>query len=157
MEQPEPIERLRAALRDVITAAGGVALPGVSDDFLCTAADEVRGALKLALARDPMDFQGVLMAVQCGGVSTARARELLRNWLVGVAAVPPPDDIPNPFGMDDNPAEVCNALRLVVAKCRDQFLTYERHHRAKGTPESDAKADVNRDLAAECTAVLAGD
>ncbi len=157
MDNPDQIERLRAALRDVITAAGGLALPGVTDDFLCGAAEEVRGAIKRAHARDPMDFQGVLMAVQCGDISTGRARELLRNWLDGLPANPPPEDVPNPFGMDDNPAEVCTELRQVVARCRDQFLSYETQHRAKGTPEADAKADVNRDMAALCSAALAGD
>lgn len=125
-------------------------LPAVQNVRLRKEMEAIRG-------RDPMDFQGVLMAVQCGGVSTGRARELLRDWLAGLPANPPPDDTPNPFGMDDNPAEICTELRQVVKRCRDQFLFYETQHRAKGTPEADAKADVNRDLAALCTAALAGD
>lgn len=37
-----------------------------------------------------------------------------------------------------------NALTL----CRDQFADYERQHRAKGTPEADAKAQVNAGMVA---------
>lgn len=60
---------------------------------------------------DPLDFQGVLMAVQCGDVSTGWARDALRSWLAGkpLPALPENDE-PNPFGMNDNPAEVCNRL-----------------------------------------------
>lgn len=40
-------------------------------------------------------------------------------------------------------------LRSAVEKARDQFLFYEQSHRAKGTPDADAKAEVNKALAAE--------
>jgi hypothetical protein len=43
----------------------------------------------------------------------------------------------------------------MLEKCRLQFLEYERQHRAKGTAESDVKADVNAALAAECREVAA--
>lgn len=96
MPTPEAtLEQLRAALRTAITGAGGVALPGASDAFLCAAASEV--------------------------------------------------------------AEAFQAHRQVMKRCRDQFLFYEQQHRAKATPEADAKADVNREFAALCTAVLHGD
>lgn len=43
----------------------------------------------------------------------------------------------------------------LLAKSGRQFRMYEELHRAKGTPESDAKADVNRQLAEEIEQLLA--
>jgi hypothetical protein len=43
----------------------------------------------------------------------------------------------------------------VVSQAEGWFLDYERQHRAKGTPDADAKADANRDRAATLTALLA--
>lgn len=47
-------------------------------------------------------------------------------------------------------ANMANAMVLA----RDQFAEYERLHRAKGTPDADRKADVNRDMAAALQAVM---
>lgn len=47
------------------------------------------------------------------------------------------------------------ALYAMVAKAAAQFRYYEQSHRAKGTPDADAKADVNAALAAECETLLA--
>lgn len=41
-----------------------------------------------------------------------------------------------------------------LTKCEVQFLDYESQHRAKGTPEADAKAKVNADMAAMIDTVL---
>ena len=43
---------------------------------------------------------------------------------------------------------------FLIAKCGQQFRIYEAHHRAKGTAESAAKAEVNRELAEECERLL---
>lgn len=45
-------------------------------------------------------------------------------------------------------------LRGAVTQAAQQFEFYEEQHRAKGTPEADAKADVNKDLAARMRAAL---
>lgn len=41
-------------------------------------------------------------------------------------------------------------MRAALQRAVQQFLIYESHHRAKGTPESDAKAEVNREMARVC-------
>ena len=46
-------------------------------------------------------------------------------------------------------------LLALVLKSAQQFEFYALQHEAKGTPEADAKAKVNRELAAECRAVAA--
>lgn len=46
-------------------------------------------------------------------------------------------------------------LLSLCRKAAGQFRFYERQHRAKGTPEADAKAEVNAALAAEIEAVIA--
>ncbi len=46
------------------------------------------------------------------------------------------------------------ALAL-LAKSGEQFRFYEKQHRAKGTPDADAKAEVNRELAEEIEKCLA--
>ena len=48
------------------------------------------------------------------------------------------------------------AAGAMLTKARDQFLSYEAQHRAKGTPEADRKADVNLGLAVEIQCVLDG-
>lgn len=47
------------------------------------------------------------------------------------------------------------AARKTIKKCRDQFAFYEAQHRAKGTPDADAKAKVNAGMVAECDKTLA--
>lgn len=42
----------------------------------------------------------------------------------------------------------------LIQACADQFRDYERQHRAKGTPEADAKAEVSAAFARRCTAML---
>lgn len=49
--------------------------------------------------------------------------------------------------------DVPDAL-TALRKAADQFVSYERQHRAKGTPEADAKADVNAEMAAMCLAAI---
>ena len=39
--------------------------------------------------------------------------------------------------------------------CEEAFRFYEQQHRAKGTPDADAKAEVNRALSEELEAILA--
>lgn len=46
------------------------------------------------------------------------------------------------------------SVASVVEVCRDQFVFYEQSHRAKGTPEADEKAAVNRKLALMCQSAL---
>jgi len=54
----------------------------------------------------------------------------------------------------DHPASV-TSMRNLLGRCSDQFEMYRQSHAAKGTPESDAKAIVNRGLAVQC-ALAAG-
>lgn len=35
---------------------------------------------------------------------------------------------------------------VMLIKCREKFQFYAEQHDAKGTPESSAKAEVNRDM-----------
>lgn len=44
---------------------------------------------------------------------------------------------------------------IALQKAADQFTEYGRQHRAKGTPEADAKAIVNDEMARMCLAALA--
>ncbi|MBD3762608.1 hypothetical protein [Rhizorhabdus sp.] len=58
--------------------------------------------------------------------------------------------------------EMLQAARLVeleglVREFGEQFRFYEASHRAKGTPDADAKADVNDMLASRAEAALRGD
>lgn len=45
-------------------------------------------------------------------------------------------------------------LEEVVREAIDTFEFYEQNHRAKGTPESDKKADRNREMADKLIAAL---
>lgn len=64
------------------------------------------------LGLDTLQFQPVLMAVQMGDISTGRARELLRCWVLGTYnhdMLPPA--IGDAFGEDEEPREVLARLR----------------------------------------------
>lgn len=47
-------------------------------------------------------------------------------------------------------------LRQALIRDREQFMFYAQQHRAKGTPEADAKAEVNERLAADIGQLLDG-
>lgn len=46
------------------------------------------------------------------------------------------------------------ALKRMLEKCRDQFSFYAMQHLAKGTPEADAKAEVNLRFVADIEEAL---
>lgn len=46
------------------------------------------------------------------------------------------------------------AQRIVLKKCRDKFLAYEKQHLAKKTADSTVKAQVNRGMADLCDSYL---
>ena len=71
------------------------------------------------LGLDAFDFQPVLCAVQMGEISTGRARELLRCWVLGTAINLPPLPAEHVFGEDDEPHEIVKKLRadLVRLQC----------------------------------------
>lgn len=48
------------------------------------------------------------------------------------------------------------ALRAMIKECGEQFRFYQKNHEAKGTPDSDAKAKVNAEIAARCEALVSG-
>lgn len=46
------------------------------------------------------------------------------------------------------------SLYLVIRRCATQFQSYERQHRAKGTDEANAKAEVNAQMAEMCRSAV---
>jgi hypothetical protein len=56
----------------------------------------------------------------------------------------------------DRPAAITEDASELIQACAAQFREYERQHRAKGTPEADAKAEVNAAFAKRCEEALAG-
>lgn len=46
------------------------------------------------------------------------------------------------------------AARAMVKECGEQFRFYQKNHEAKGTPDADAKAKVNAEIAARCEALV---
>lgn len=54
------------------------------------------------------------------------------------------------------PTDGETALRSVVKLCAARFRAYEALHRAKDTPDSEGKADSNRNMAVMCEEALRG-
>lgn len=52
--------------------------------------------------------------------------------------------------------EDCIALRLLLVTAGKQFRFYEEQHRAKKTPDADAKAEVNRTMAQKLEDAIGG-
>jgi len=46
------------------------------------------------------------------------------------------------------------AMTRALLRCHEQFTYYEKSHTAKGTPDGDRKAKINRDMADMCSAAL---
>lgn len=82
------IERENAALREKASAAARMAYNARTD--LSTAL--IAGAARLD--RNPMEFNGVLLAVQAGHVSSGWARDAFRRWLHGLSIDTPGDGEP---------------------------------------------------------------
>lgn len=56
---------------------------------------------------------------------------------------------------EDRLLALAQEITNTLTTCAQQFEFYEQHHRAKGTPDADAKANVNRALADSVRALLA--
>lgn len=80
-----------------------------------------------ALDLDTMDVQPILQAVQYGEISTGRARELLRCWVLGTFTVdmlPKPEGAFDVFNDDDEPPVVVRKLRAELAKAERSAIAF---------------------------------
>jgi hypothetical protein len=92
-----------------------------------------------------------------GGAREAIARAKLRDRierLISSWRVFDTDDAADEILALTSPAPITEDASDLIQACADQFREYERQHRAKGTPEGDAKAEVDAEFARRCLAML---
>lgn len=92
-------------------------------------------------------------SVKASGVEALRVVGSAGETVCGL----PANVIPQPAERHANANLIASAPAMLAAlrRAADQFVFYERQHRAKGTPEADAKAEVNAQMTAMCLAAIA--